>query len=331
MLMISTIIYAQEPQFAVVRPDGTTIICPSWDSAYKKSTTGDKIYLPKGTFNTSSTPINKTLHLIGVGINEDSSQTIGITVVDNIDLYTFSSNSTIENIKVNGGIRGHGLTSGDTIINIKLRNIEINGPISHYGAIGSVIFSKMAIVNSIIRNIEGILENSIISNCVMLGNYSFGGKNNLFSNNIFFQPQTGQLYIASFSIIKNNIFQNEMVTTQNSTIQNNFGQFFNHTYFNNIVSNHLGFKCFNDIFISSGETPWPCYFSYSRNNNYRLKPTSGGKNSGTDGTDVGLYGGLFPWDDSGQYSTPVIYHKKVGPNSTSDGKLKVEYKVRAGN
>ena len=37
---------AQAPQFAVVRPDGTTYICPSWDSAYNKANNGDNIYLP---------------------------------------------------------------------------------------------------------------------------------------------------------------------------------------------------------------------------------------------------------------------------------------------
>ena len=37
---------AQTPQFAIVKPDGTTFICPSWDSAYIKSLDGDVIYLP---------------------------------------------------------------------------------------------------------------------------------------------------------------------------------------------------------------------------------------------------------------------------------------------
>jgi len=76
---------AQTPQFAVVRPDGTTYICPSWDSAYNKAANGDNVYVPGGNFTISS-PIDKSLNIFGAGYFIDSSITTSITLINNIIL-----------------------------------------------------------------------------------------------------------------------------------------------------------------------------------------------------------------------------------------------------
>jgi hypothetical protein len=38
--------------------------------------------------------------------------------------------------------------------------------------------------------------------------------------------------------------------------------------------------------------------SYNDQNKYKLKSSSPGKNAGTDGTDIGIYGGQYPWPAS---------------------------------
>jgi hypothetical protein len=82
IIISSVICFAQAPQFAVVRPDGTTYICPSWDSAYNKAVNGDNIYMPGITIN-SEIKINKKLFIYGAGHHPDSSIITGKTIVTN--------------------------------------------------------------------------------------------------------------------------------------------------------------------------------------------------------------------------------------------------------
>ena len=48
---------------------------------------------------------------------------------------------------------------------------------------------------------------------------------------------------------------------------------------------------------------------------------------GTDGTPVGIYGGLYPFTKTP--SNPQIISKEIDVKSTLDGKLKVSIKVEA--
>lgn len=86
-IMTFSFCIAQIPQFAVVRPNGTTYICPTIDSAYNKAINGDYIYLPGGNFNLTN-PISKSLHIYGAGYNQDSSATTNITTFNSITIKT---------------------------------------------------------------------------------------------------------------------------------------------------------------------------------------------------------------------------------------------------
>lgn len=66
-------------------------------------------------------------------------------------------------------------------------------------------------------------------------------------------------------------------------------------------------------------------------NKFKLKANSPYLTAGLDGGQIGIYGGNSPWQDGNRPGNPYIYYKKVDANSSSDGKLKVEYKVRSGN
>ena len=64
-------------------------------------------------------------------------------------------------------------------------------------------------------------------------------------------------------------------------------------------------------------------------NNYRLKSTSLGHNAGTDGTDIGIYGGVFPWKDGSMPSNPHIISKTIPGTTDASGNLNVNIKVEA--
>jgi hypothetical protein len=60
--------------------------------------------------------------------------------------------------------------------------------------------------------------------------------------------------------------------------------------------------------------------------NFALKG-SVGKDGGTDGTDIGIYGGSSGFSDSARPPGPRIVSKKVGSQTDADGNLRVEIKV----
>lgn len=67
--------------------------------------------------------------------------------------------------------------------------------------------------------------------------------------------------------------------------------------------------------------------TYSETETFELTDSAKVKYLGTDGTQVGIYGGTLPF--SPQVSMPQIKKFKVAPKSTEDGKLSVEIEVSA--
>ena len=93
--------FAQMPQFAVVRPDGTTYICPTFDSAYVKALDDDYIYLP-GTVIAGNKTLSKRLTLIGAGHYPDSTAYTGKTRFTGS--FTLENKCSFEGIEIDGSI-----------------------------------------------------------------------------------------------------------------------------------------------------------------------------------------------------------------------------------
>ena len=66
---------------------------------------------------------------------------------------------------------------------------------------------------------------------------------------------------------------------------------------------------------------------YDPSKTYAIKAEAAGTYIGTDGTPVGIYGGLYPFTKTP--SNPQIISKEIDVKSTLDGKLKVSIKVEA--
>jgi hypothetical protein len=130
--------------------------------------------------------------------------------------------------------------------------------------------------------------NNIIRTPIKNSNSSTIISNNLFINGIGFS------YCQS-STITNNIFYYSGVTGASySNFSNNIGLGLStnvlqgsNTGSNNINADPLFLYLYNTS-----------DHSYNDQNKYKLKSTSPGKNAGTDGTDIGIYGGQYPWPAS---------------------------------
>ncbi len=159
----------------------------------------------------------------------------------------------------------------------------------------------------------------VISKCIIKGSVSYLS-NITFNNNLF----TNVNHVFSYSskcrhiLLQNNIFTYSPSTQiSNSTLNNNlsyspFSEVEGNTYRNNF-SNYTKTEIFVDF----------------DKGNYHLKDDCVGKNAGTDGTDIGIYGTAFPFKDNKLPSIPYFSIKDIAPETSADQKLKVNIKIEA--
>jgi hypothetical protein len=152
--------------------------------------------------------------------------------------------------------------------------------------------------------------------------------NNIFTYNAYCAPYSISLPLFSFnSIIENNIFINYNSSCYWASYSS--GSFFNNNLFvedwiipdNCFGSGNIVNQPQSSIFINqSGNN-----FSYAHD--YHLQPTCPGKNAGTDGTDIGIYGGSHPWKEGSIPFNPHIQYKTISGSTDENGNLNVNIKV----
>jgi hypothetical protein len=295
---------------------------------------GDTIYIPGGDFICGTLTINKQLHLIGVGIDPDSALATKPTQINGgFYLTTGSVGSTFSGLRIN---------------NIQLSNSSGSIVISRCWIDGLMLGDSLSSTSSdnvffenILGNVQGQdTQNNLFFNNMILDYVSHLGSNTLFRNNLFFIRGTGfckpgaiwstYAYINYIhdSFFENNIFLSFLSSCEvsNCNFRNNLT-----TYALNPESigpgcysfNNIEYQQLSAIFISYTNN----YFRFS--DDYRLQLTSPGKNAGTDGTDIGVYGGFHPWKDGSMPANPYIKLKNISNSTDLNGNLNVNIKVSA--
>jgi len=337
MLIISS--YSLKAQNLIAVQHGNT---PSFykevNDAIANSQDGDTIYIPGGTWNISQA-INKRLCIIGVGYNLDSTiATFPTTLNGNITLAAGATLGTLTGILLNGNLTA----TNDPINSYTITRCHITNGITLNQTDSNFIF---------IQNIiEGNLgspttpTNFLFLNNIIIGIFAYwhwqwnefypGGSfiNSIFNNNIFLDNSFSNgpwwfSFSSVYSLIKNNIFIGSTADfggVANSIAKNNlFVENISFPNGTNIGSYNIVNQPQSSIFVNqSGNS-----FSYTQD--YHLQPSCPGKNAGTDGTDIGIYGGQFPWKDGSVPFNPHVIISNIGDNTNSNGALPVNIKVAA--
>lgn len=295
-------------------------------SAYNASQAGDTLYFSGGTFFPPST-INKKLTLFGAGHYLDSSMVTGKTIISgNIALSNGANDFYFEGFQVSGEFK---VESNHSITGLSIKRSYITNVIKFEGN-HSNPSSNIAIIGSVISggNFENA-DNVFISNNILAGAYSnINGA--VLNNNVIMASISYYTYL--FNNSSNNYFRNNIIRSESYGSQILIGD--GNTFYNNVFSfssTYLGTNPttlnnqinvdFNSLFVNQTGV----VFNYSHN--YQLQnPTT---YLGVDGTQVGIYGGAFPYKSSAVPKNPHFQINATSPTTNNNGELPVNITVKA--
>lgn len=346
-LFMGNALYGQtELQSATLQQGDKTTVFYGADAFVKAfnavKDSADVITLSAGSFR--STNINKACSIYGSGYERIDSIGLYPTILDDIAVLHGTEKDDEGNVitkqgDLDGlhmeGIWINNLKLGDYNATLTIKNLTIKrcrfanrvdfDPDSYHcinyntNIINCIINSidvgyggrNLSIYNSIINDLQGVSSiksynvTALIKNCLI---FRFNSIYATFKDNLLsISTNASTIYseYAASSYYQNNLSSIDLFSNKPVS----------HNYNNWVSKSHLS------IFgIEIGNEYNPQY-------TYELKPGNETIYVGTDGTQVGLYGGLYPFTKIP--SNPQIISKEIDTNTTVDGKLKVSIKVKA--
>lgn len=280
--------------------------------AYNAAVSGDVINLSGGAFQ--AVEIQKTLTIRGTGIDDANP-----TMITGNTLFignTGTGQLTMEGIRFNCS----------------------NG-VNMYGTVSNPFFVK-CIFNSIGFHSSADINSATFINCKITKSYNCYGSNPVVSSQFI------NSYVYGFTCSQSSSASFINCVVSGVTINSmNCSQFYNSIFLGNNTNNSLpsssiATNCvaigLNNIYDNSQTNPGCVKATYSEvfkdftgtysdDQIFELTDEAKTKYLGTDGTQVGLYGGVMPYTSVPSY--PRITKMNVANKTTADGKLSVDIDV----
>ena len=294
--------------------------------AHEAATSGDVITLSSGTFK--ATDITKAITLRGAGMAMDSLNNINHTIITGDFKCTISDTTTnlkMEGIYHNGSFKYDKIRRAQFLkcrfkefvysqnnVSILVDCVFLNCKIADKFALCSnLITDGNMFCNSIIEDITQNYSTNIFDNCIIIednvAGWNYVGEN-IYKNCIF---------ITNTSNSDIDILRNESIAYNCIAVGTNTDIFKKTPNTTNKVVPLL-----SDVFLTYNSVS-----SIANNDNETFELTDDAKTKylGLDGTEVGIYGGTFPYTTV--LETPKIKKCNVAAKSTADGKLSVDIEV----
>lgn len=347
VLILATTLSLKAQKLIALQSGDNATFYTNLDTALFYAKNGDDIYLPGGYIKANSTTlkIDKAVNIIGVGYNPYTNPATENTIIQ-------SSTIKVEPLVNGGSITGIYAPNSMLQIQDTVSNFSVSRCLFHSMYIGSttgniqpsnISIIETVVVNYIQGNVDAngtgpqnvFISNSIIGNMI---NYS----SSLSGNNTWVELTCKNSILMGWSYdwgycilsqVKNSLFENCILIDNGNRYAANDKNTFRNCIFNSRYydSDPSANSIFNGIFSQDPSSIFidPQGFVFNMKNDYRLKDSSPGKNAGKDGTDIGIYGGRYPWKDGGLPANPHIETFNVGGNTDTNGTLNVSIKVAA--
>lgn len=328
-------LFAQSNLVATLIHEGTVkayYSSSAFVQAYNAAAHGDTIMLSSGTFQ--AVTIQKCLTIVGSGMHTDSVKNIFPTkLAGDFSIGSPAENATLSNVKMEGiyhngtitmGCRENSIVENFSFHKCRFRVVvDKSSSVTHRNTVFSNCKitndanfptynerSNISFVNSIVHNADANRASMVFVNCIYINNI----KSSYAPDNQF--EKVGNSNFINCLIISDKDRGNLPIYANANKCVSNFNCFGNITDNTNAVVGG-----YTDLFKTYTGT-------YSDFETFELTDTAKTKYLGTDGTEVGIYGGFFPF--SPETTVPKISKFNVAKKSTADGKLSVDIEVVAG-
>jgi len=313
----------------ITRQNGSTVaFYTSLDSAINNAQNGDTLYLSGGSFALVN-HISKRVHIIGVGHHPDSTAATNMTLITGeFFLLSGADAGSMSGVYLQGGIIFGNQSSNGHISNYTLNRCNINYLSSSSNAATNNLFYENVFRSQV--NLANSQSNAFYNN--ILPAVSSFGPNTFFKNNIFLRLNNNLESYVNNSTFENNVFLGVSPVFNiiwNYYIENNifnsnlFVENISFPYGANMGLDNIVNQPLSSIFVNQTGNE----FNYTHD--YHLQASSPGNNAGTDGTDIGIYGGVFPWKDGSLPNNPHIQFKNISGTTDQNGNLQINIKVKA--
>lgn len=321
-MLIATVSFAQGSLLATLNHEGTVSTfygASAWKNAHNAATHGDVITLSSGTF--VATDITKAVTVRGAGMGIDTTSVAEPTVITGdfaINIPdSVTKRLTLEGIYSNHEIR-YKKVKNPLFLKCRMKKVW-DFDTSSVMKDASFIHCRIATWLYLGTNCSASCVNSVIQEP-----HSYNDKNSNFEFvNCCLIGYMGSVRSSSFKncIIRgngSNDYINSSCTAYNCIGLGNTSMFkyiTNST--NKIVSDYASlFKTYTGAALDKLDSE-----------NFQLTDAAKTQYLGTDGTEIGIYGGSLPFDPT--TSNPQITKCNVASKSTADGKLSVDIEVNA--
>ncbi len=284
-----------------------------------------------------------SLTLIGAGYNNPYgyNTTVGSISLTRFNVSIGASDTRIMGFYVASYISLSGNYSGGTLEQKILENVVIERCMlaSYFSFSGNATYRNDTIRNCIFNNYINLtasssnLDNIIIHNNIFNGAYllsssSIDLSSTYLKNNIFLN-RNGNVFSSTYNmVIENNIFYQALPQGATNCAFNNNITFMNN---DNVIPgpNNVGSGNMVDVdpmFVNFPFLGAP--FDYGHD--YHLQAGSPGINAGTDGTDIGIYGGMMPFEIGDNPYIPQMMEVTLpsGSSVPAGGTLNVHFTAK---
>jgi len=292
--------------------DTTTAQYQDLQTAIDSAQVGDTLLIHRSNTSYGNITLNKRLTLIGEGILPEKQPENSFTTIGNATL-------SYDPITLTSASKSNFIGLSFTNLTINEKSSDINY------ACDSILINYCKITTLALKNKEvGLnVNNSIISNingslfyCTFKNNFFYTvscsisqGANNVFTNNFFFLRLNFNGGVVANNILYTNFGGTFSMNAKNVMFSNNI-MYSTSTTFDTTAFSSNGNTSTNNLFnvdpMFVNPVIFNALFSYSQTSpasgpfaDFHLQAGSPAIGAGTDGTDLGIYGGPTPWRDGG--------------------------------
>lgn len=330
-LSVTGLLFSQ--QRVALNSNGTSTVFSGSNpflAAYNAASHGDTIYLPGGNMPYPAT-IDKQLVIIGAGHHPDSSAVTTRTVLNgNLTLAENASGARLEGVHLIGILFTSTNHKVDNLSFLRARfgGVHFQGdrttPCENVTFIECIVDGGLSLENSrqisfnnsiIGGHIFHSEELTVMNSLILYNSTSWNGlsaviqntNNSFFANNVFLRNSYASIVVAGSSL---NTFTHNVFAGVPDAGSNTF------------VNSHENIDISTFFVNQSGHS-----FNYAHDYNL-MDPSSF---NGSDGTQVGVYGGAFPLKAGFIPRNPHFQTKNIPSQTNSDGELQIQLTIEAQN